>query len=58
VFRSSLSFETWLEATENRGYVRLRKIGWQSLQPEASPTIRALLDGILADGDFLLEETN
>jgi len=56
VFRSSLPFEAWLEATETRGYVRFRKFGWQSLRPEASPPIRALLDGILGDGDFLLDE--
>jgi len=36
--------------------VRFRKFGWQSLRPEASPPIRALLDGILGDGDFLLDE--
>jgi len=56
VFRSSLPFEAWLEASESLGYVRFRKFGWQSLRPEASPTIRALLDGIIEDGDFLLEE--
>ena len=55
LFRSSLPFDAWLEATETRGYVRFRKFAWQSLLPAASPTVRALLDGILGEGDFLLE---
>jgi hypothetical protein len=55
VFRSSLPFGGWLEATATRGYVRFKRFGAGSLRPEASPTVRALLDGIFADGDFLVE---
>jgi hypothetical protein len=56
LFRSSLPFETYLEATENKGYVRLKAFDWKSLLPTASPTMRTLLDGILHNGNLLLDE--
>jgi hypothetical protein len=56
LFRASLPFETYLEATESKGYVRLKSFDWNSLLPAVSPTTRTLLDGILHNGDLLLEE--
>jgi len=56
LYRTSLPFEDYLEATPQKGYVRLKPFEWRALLLEASPTVRALLDGILGEGDFLLEE--
>jgi len=56
LFRTSLPFDAFLDATEQRGYVRLARFNLRSLAPQHSPAIRAVLDGILAGGDFLLED--
>jgi hypothetical protein len=56
LFRTSLPFDEFLEANEQRGYVRLARFPLRSLNPQHSPAIRAVLDGILAGGDFLLED--
>ncbi len=57
LYRSSLPFDAFLE-TEGlrRGYVRLKRFDWRALLPENSPALRAIVNGILKDGDFLLEE--
>lgn len=57
LYRTSLPFEDFLEATPLKGYVRLKPLYLKSLRPEASPTVYTLLDGILEQGDFLLEES-
>jgi hypothetical protein len=57
LYRSSLPFEALLE--EDRvwaGYVRLKEFDPQQLLPENSAAMRAISDGILAGGDFLLKE--
>ena len=56
LYRTSLPFEAYLEVAPQKGYVRLKSFGWKSLLPGASSTVRALLDGILHGGDFLLKE--
>jgi hypothetical protein len=56
LFRASLPFESYLEATESKGYVRLKSFDWKSLLSAVSPTTRTLLDGILHNGDLLLDE--
>lgn len=57
LFLTSLPFEHYLEEDGVwRGYVRLKPFDWQDLLPERSATIRAILDGILHGGNFLLEE--
>jgi hypothetical protein len=53
-YRFSLPFGEFVESTPPTGYVRLKKFSWRAL--EKSPTLRALLDGILRDGNFLLKE--
>jgi hypothetical protein len=56
LFCSSLPFSEFLEEDRIwRGYVRLKSFSLSALTPEASPTIRIILDGILENTDFLLE---
>ena len=55
-FIASLRFGDFLEPSALRGYVKWKPFALQALPPSASPTIHALVDGILHDGDFMLKE--
>jgi hypothetical protein len=55
-FIASLRFGDFLEPLAQRGFVKWKKFPLQLLSASASPTIRALVDGILQNGDFLLKE--
>jgi hypothetical protein len=55
-FIASLRFGEFLEPSAQRGFVKWRKFPFQLLSTSPSPTIRALVDGILHNGDFLLKE--
>jgi hypothetical protein len=56
LFRSSLPFSDFLQEDGIwPGFVKLRDFPAQKLTPAASPAIKAILDGILKNGDFLLE---
>ena len=56
LFRSSLPFSDFLEEDGIwPGFVKLKKINPQSLTPSASPAIRAILKGVLENGDLLLD---
>ena len=58
LYRSSLSFEDFLEPDGIwAGYVKLKGFDWKALLPQNSPTFKALSDGILNNGDFMLKET-
>lgn len=46
LFRTSLSFEDYLQEGRRKGYVLFRPFSWQALLPENSPTMRVLVDGI------------
>jgi hypothetical protein len=52
--RFSLPFGEFVETTPPIGYVRLKNFSRRAL--EKSPTSRALQDGILRHGNFLLKE--
>jgi len=57
LYRSSLPFDDFLEPDGIwNGYVKLKDFEWQALLPENSPTMRAISDGILRGGDFMLRE--
>jgi hypothetical protein len=56
LFRSSLPFEDFIQPSGQRGYVQVLPFHAGSLSPASSHTIRAVLDGILSGGDFLVEE--
>lgn len=57
LYRSSLNFAAFLEPDGLwPGYVRLKDFGWQQLLPENSAALRAISDGILRGGDFMLRE--
>lgn len=56
LFRSSLPFSDFLEEDGIwPGFVKLKKFLPQSLTPITSPAIRAILNGILENGDLLLD---
>lgn len=56
LFRTSLPFGEYLQAHPMRGMVLLRDFPWQKLLPENSPGVKAVVDGVLKGGNFLLEE--
>jgi hypothetical protein len=55
-FIASLRFGEFLEPSALRGFVKWKKFPLQLLSGPTSPTIRALVDGIINNGDFLLKE--
>jgi hypothetical protein len=55
-FIASLRFGEFLETAAMRGFVKWKKFPLQLLSASATPTVRALVDGILHNGDFLLKE--
>jgi hypothetical protein len=57
LYKASLSFGDFLENLPRPGYVRLQSFAWQQLSPEYSQTIRILVDGILHDKPFIVEES-
>ena len=48
LFRSSLSFERFLQEGHRKGYVFLESFSWEDLLPSNSPTIRVLAEGIIS----------
>lgn len=57
LFRTSLPFDAFIEEDGIwQGYVRLKNFDLADLSAERSPSLAAVLDGILNDGDFLLDE--
>lgn len=57
LYRSSLPFDPFIEPDGIwNGYVKLKNFAWQRLLPENSPAMRAISDGILRGGDFMLRE--
>lgn len=49
LFRSSLSFESYLQDVRRKGYVQLAPFSWQALLPENSPTLQVLVEGIAGE---------
>jgi hypothetical protein len=56
LFRTSLPFGEFLEPSVRKTQAKLKAFEHQALLNSAS--IRAILDGLLADGDFLLRESD
>lgn len=56
LFRSSLSFEQFLETSKQPGFVQLKKFPVMQLKPENSLTIQAVVDGILESKPFQMPE--
>jgi hypothetical protein len=54
LFKASLPFDEFLEEHTRPGYVRLKPISWRQLKTENSPTMQALVNGIIHDQPFLL----
>ena len=57
LFKTSLPFDAFIEEDGIwKGYVRMKEFELADLRPERSLALAAVLDGILNDGDFLLDE--
>jgi hypothetical protein len=57
LFRTSLPMGDYLDDEGIwKGFVTLKNFDWQALLPENSPAMKAVVDGVLHGGDFLLEE--
>jgi len=56
LFRSSLPFDDFIQPSGQRGYVQVLPFHAGSLSLATSRTIRAVLNGILSGGDFLVED--
>jgi len=57
LFRTSLEFDEFLRPSVRPTQARLRPFHPRRLSSSGSPAIRAILHGILNDGDFTLPET-
>ena len=58
LYRTALPFGDYLEEDGIwPGFVRLRRFSWNKLTPAQSPAIRAIINGIVNEKEFLLEET-
>ena len=56
LFRTSLPFEAYLRNTSMAGFVRIKSFDWRELSVERSPTMRAIVEGVLESKPFLLED--
>ena len=56
LFRASLPFGDYLEPSVRATQTRLKKFALGMLSPEKSQALEAILDGLLKNKDFLLEE--
>jgi hypothetical protein len=56
LFRTSLAFGDFLEPSVRTTQTRLKSFGLGKLLPENSKAIKAIFDGLLNNGDFLLKE--
>jgi hypothetical protein len=56
LFRTSLPFDRYLTTSYHPSFTHFKDFQVSDLLPENSPAMRAILDGILHAGDFLLKE--
>jgi hypothetical protein len=56
LFRTSLPFGDFLVPSVRTTQTRLKSFTLEALSPEQSPAMRAITNGLLQGGDFLLEE--
>ncbi len=56
LYFSSLPFGEYLKTGVRKSHALLQNFDLEKLSPENSPAIKAILDGVLDDGDFLLKE--
>ncbi|HBH12684.1 MAG TPA: hypothetical protein DDX29_06185 [Clostridiales bacterium] len=55
LYHTSLPFDRYIEPDDIwPGFVRLKDFKWQDLLPENSPTLKAISEGLLSGGKFLM----
>jgi hypothetical protein len=57
-FKASLPFDKFLEDHTSPGFVRLKKFNWWELKAEHSPTMESIINGIVHEQPFLLEQAD
>jgi hypothetical protein len=55
-YRAALPLEIFIEAHPTPGYVQLKRFPWRALQPENSPTLKVIVDGIRDGEPFLMPD--
>lgn len=56
LFMTSLPFGDFLEEHQRPGFVRLKEFDFEKLDPEHSPTMKVILDGILKGSEFIIAD--
>jgi len=56
LYRASIPLDEYLQTGPRPGFVLLRDFSWRRLHPEASASMRVLVDGILQGKPFLMPE--
>ena len=57
LYRTAIPFDAFIEDSGVwQGYVRLKDFPWQALQPQNSPSLRVVVEGILEGKPFLLDD--
>lgn len=54
LYRTSLPFGDFIEASPRQGFVQLRRFDWKALLPENSTTMQVIQDGLLHHQPFVL----
>ncbi|HWQ83027.1 MAG TPA: hypothetical protein VN363_00580 [Anaerolineales bacterium] len=54
LYRTSLPFGDFIEASPRQGFVQLRRFNWEALLPENSPTMQIIHDGLFNHQPFIL----
>jgi hypothetical protein len=55
-FKVSLPFDDFLRVHSTPGYVQLKSFPWSQLLPDRSPTIKAIVNGIMEGAPFILKD--
>jgi len=54
LYRTSLPFDEFIEASPRQGFVQLRRFEWEALLPKNSTTLQVIHDGLLENQPFIL----
>jgi len=54
LYRTSLPFDEFIEASPRQGFVQLRRFDWKALLPQNSITMQVIQDGLLHHQPFIL----
>ncbi len=58
LYRTSLPFDDFIEASPRQGFVQLRRFDWQALLPENSLSMQVVHNGLLNNQPFILPRSS